>query len=230
MKHKIRLLPVVLIAVAILAAVIIVISVNGGFSGNDEPFSDGSITVDDSAKGLTVVSVDSIAGAFVEDGSDDVLNNIFTLTIRNDGLRTLQYAKLILKVGDESYSFEVSTLPAGASVRAMETGRKSVPSESKGAVLSAENIAWFDQEPSLSGDILKITPRGDALIIENISDSTVSGPVYVYYKNYSDGIFIGGITYRAGADTDIAPGQAIAVNAGHYDQSSSRLMFATFTP
>lgn len=235
MKSKKWLLIILAVVVIAAAAAIIIINFDrSGGSGavppDGGPVPSEAVSIDASAGGLTLVSVDPIAGIYVEDGSDEPLSDIFTATFRNDGGKTLQYARLTLGIGDEQYTFEISTLPVGESVRAMERERSEFPEISGDLTLSAESIAWFDPEPSLCESSISITPRAGALVIENVSGEALAAPIYVYYKNYVDGVYVGGITYRGGTQAELAPGEAIAVNAGHFDPDASRLMFVTLAP
>ena len=156
------------------------------------------------------------------------MSGIFAATFRNDSDSDLQYAKLVLTVGEEDYIFELSTVPAGATVRAMEMNKKAFVSSKGEVTLKQENIAWFDEAPSMYSNMLKIIQRNNAIIIENISGQTIAAPIYVYYKNYTDGMYIGGITYRAGTQESLAPGKSVALSAKHFDPDASRLMFVTY--
>lgn len=227
MKKKRLIIAAVLVLAAAVAAVLI-LTKNKSSENGPEAVNVDQIKVDASAGGISVISLDNIAGQYVEDGSDEVISDIFAVTFRNDSDRDLQYAKLILTVGQADYTFEISTLPAGETVRAMEVNKKPFVAAKGDVTLKQENIAWFNEPPSMYEDVFKITKRNGAIIVENISDETVTAPIYVYYKNYTDGEYIGGITYRAGTQDSIAPGKAVALNAKHFDPDASRLMFVTY--
>lgn len=220
-----------ILAVILIAAIALVVNAFA-VERNAEEYTVNTLRVEDvlvsaEAGGISVVSIDNISGMYVEDGSDEVLSEIFTVTFRNNSEKALQYAKLILTVGEESYTFEISTVPAGASVRAMEINRKCFASSKGESTLTCEDVAWIDNF-SLCEGMIKITPRNNALIIENVSDSTITAPIYVYYKNYIDGIYVGGITYRIGTQQSLEPGQAVALSAKHFDSEASQIMFVTY--
>lgn len=238
MKSKKIIIPLVIIAVVAVAALLIC-KCKGLIGGTDtekqtdeqkvtEKLESGEIETDASVNGISVVSVDSITGMYVEDGSDDVLSDILTVTFRNDADLTLQYAKLILSIGEEDYVFDISTVPPGQSVRAMEINRKSLVSADGDVSLNQENIVWFNEEPSMCEDVLSVEQSSNGIVLKNISSDTITAPVYVFYKNYVDGVLIGGITYRTGTDKDIKPDQTVVLNAGHFDPEVSQLMFITY--
>lgn len=232
-KDDVRVIAVILTVIIVAAVVLIV---NAAVSPNEASvLTPDMIVIDDikadvSASGITVTSVDTILGMYVEDGTDEVLDDIFTVTFKNTSDRALQYAKLHLTIGEEDYVFEISTIPAGASVRAMEMNRKALVPSKGDVTLTQENIVWFDEEPSMCENLLEITPTNNGIVVKNISGVTISAPLYVYYKNYEDEMYVGGITYRAGTQEDLAPGQTVVLSAKHFELDASRLMFVTYAP
>ena len=229
MKKK-TFIVIAAIVIIIIAAVIALVLIGGSDADKTPVGGELGITVNSSVSGVEAVSADNIAGIFVEDGSDEALESIAALTLRNTADKTLQYAGLVLTADGEEYHFEVTTVPAGGTVRVMEADRKSFSSGLGECSLSADNIAWFDAEPSMYEGVFSVRTQEGALIITNESDTAVSAPVYVYYKNYVDGTYIGGITYRAVVQQDLEAGESAAVSAMHFDPESSRLMFITYVP
>ncbi|MDO4814972.1 MAG: hypothetical protein Q4A83_00010 [Bacillota bacterium] len=222
-----------ILAVILVAAIVLVVvkpgnSSRGNAAAEPEEISFEDIEIDASTNGISVVSADNILGMYVEDGSNEVIDGIFTVTFKNTAEQTLQYAKLILTIGEEDYTFELSTIPAGETVRAMESNRKSyVPSEGD-ITLTQENIVWFYEEPTMCENAVEIISTDNGIVVKNISNATITAPLYVYYKNYEDGIYIGGITYRAGTQQDLAAGESTVLSAKHFDSEASRLMFVTY--
>lgn len=230
MKKRTIIIVAIALVIAALAFVIILLHNSGNRNETIRPENIvvKDIEIDADTEGISVVSVDSVAGMYVEDGTDEVLSDILTVTFCNESDMTLQYAKLILTVGDDEYIFEISTVPAGGTVRAMEMDRKPFVSPKGDVSLKQENIAWFLDEPSMYENLFSITQRNNAIIIENISGNTVNAPIYVYYKNYTDGVYIGGITYRTGTQEPLEPGQTIVLDAKHFAPDASQLMFVTY--
>lgn len=221
----------IIAALVLIAAIIAAVLLEGGGNADKNPVGgEVAITIEDSASGIEAVSADNIAGVFVEDGTDEVLDSVGTITLRNAADKTLQYAKLVLKADGEEFRFEVTTVPAGASVRVMEADRKPLPPSLGECSLSAENLAWFDTEPSMCESVFSIQAQERGFIITNVSDTAVTAPVYVYYKNYVDGTYVGGITYRAAVQQELKPGESAAVSAKHFVPEASQLMFITYVP
>lgn len=225
-----KMILIAAIIIVIVAAAIAVVLLTGSDEGKTPIGGKVEVTIDSSASGIEAISADNIAGIFVEDGSDEALSRIGTVTLRNTSDKTLQYAKLVLTAGGEEYRFEATTIPAGGTVRVMETDKKSLPSTLGECSLSAENMAWFEDEPSMYENIFSVQTQEGGLIITNVSDAAVKAPVYVYYKNYVDGTYIGGITYRAAVQQDLNAGESAAVSAKHFDPENSQIMFITYVP
>ena len=87
--------------------------------------------------------------------------------------------------------------------------------------------AVFSEPLSLHEDLFDITTEQNTITVTNRGDSAVS-QVYVYYKNASGDLLLGGITYRAGL-TDLGPGETQRCYAGHFSDGS-RLLFVTYAP
>lgn len=84
-----------------------------------------------------------------------------------------------------------------------------------------------DETVSLHEDLFDITTEQNTITVTNCGDSAVS-QVYVYYKNASGDLLLGGITYRVGL-TDLGPGETQSCYAGHFSDGS-RLLFVTYAP
>lgn len=224
-KNK-KTIAIVTAALLLCAAIVLIIVLNGGEEeAVNLPFDPAITVTEESAMGLKLLSLDSIAGVYLEDGSDTPTENIFTATFRNEGGSTLRLAGIILNINGTEYRFEVTTIPAGATVRAMETGKQAMPQSIESCVMSTEYISWFENEPSLCESTFEIEQRDNTLIVTNISDSDATGPVYIYYKNFDGEMFIGGITYQVSIPDGLSSGESVALPAGHFYTSASKLMF-----
>ena len=184
----------------------------------DKAFLDGIVTVE---------KVGRYAGIFIEDGSDEIVSDVFAITVVNNSEKMLQYAQVMITCGEESYIFDMSTIPAGARAQVLEKERKKLPESLAGAQTVLNTITEFQEEPSLYGDVFELSPEAYSIEIKNISESNISGDIYVYYKTKVGGLFMGGITYRAKV-SDLASGEEKSAYAGHFYENDSEILFVTY--
>ena len=188
--------------------------------------ADGYPALSDS---LAIRSCSRYAGSFVEDGSDELVSDVFALTVENTGDRTVQYAHITLGQGGNTYDFDLTTLPPGAQVQLLELNRQPLPESLEGMTAAVTSFALFETEPTLCEDVLSIETQDTAITITNISGEDITGQIYVYYKVAYGDLYLGGITYRVGL-SGLAAGRSATGYAGHFDQDQCRLMFATYAP
>lgn len=178
---------------------------------------------------LEILDVGSYTGAYVEDGSDEVLPGILMLKVVNHGEDTIEYAKLTMDVGGETAEFSISTLKPGATMILLEKNRmqydKSV--EYSSAAVVCENLALFQEPLSLHEDKLQVQILDGAINVTNISGEDISGKISIYYKNTASGIYYGGITYRVTLDEGLKAGEIRQMMANHFSDTGSEIVFIT---
>lgn len=177
--------------------------------------------------GLTIRSVTRYAGYYVEDGSNDVVSGIAAVRVRNNGDKNIQLLSFKLTdIHGQEYAFMITTLLPGEEVLALEMNRRTFDTDTKILSASVDSRAYFTQTPTLYPDQLSLTCTTGFITVENVSSETVPAG-YVYYKNVSDGLLIGGITYRSSFRA-LAPGEKITLSASHYTNELSRVIFITY--
>lgn len=221
---------------ALLLALALALTACGGGAGDDGDTANNGQSGDNTAPEemtmdlgyhLTLMNVSHYAGAFVEDGSDDVVADVMAVTVRNDGDKTVQYAHVTLTVGETGYEFDVTTLPVGASAQLLELSRQTMPDSTDGMTAEVSACAVFETEPSLCADALSIETQDTAITVTNVSGSDITGQIYVYYKIAYGDLYLGGITYRVGTN-GLKAGESTTCYAGHFSTDYSKLMFATY--
>ena len=184
----------------------------------DKAFMDGLVTVE---------KVGRYAGIFVEDGSDEIVSDVFAITVVNNSDKMLQYAQVVITCGEEDYVFDMSTIPAGARAQVLEKEKKTVPKDLSGAQTVLTTVTEFQEAPSTYPEVFELTPFEYSVNIKNISKSDISGDVYVYYKTKVGDLYMGGITYRAKV-SDLASGEEKSAYASHFYGSDSEILFVTY--
>ncbi len=86
---------------------------------------------------------------------------------------------------------------------ALELSRQTLPEKPAELTAAVTTYAPFSETPSMHDDVLEVAASQNGITVTNRSDAAMS-QVYVYYKNASGDLLLGGITYRAGL-TDLGP-------------------------
>ena len=161
----------------------------------------------------------------MEDGSDEVVSGILMIIVSNTTDTTLQYGKISLKAGETDAIFELTTLPAGKSVVLLEKSRLEYDETMLYTDVKAENTAYFQQEPSLMADTVKLQVLDGVINVTNISDKDIDGEIVIYYKNAASDLYYGGITYRSRVAGGLKAGETRQVAGGHLSKSGTAVMF-----
>ena len=176
---------------------------------------------------LQLVQTGRYSGMFVEDGSDELVQDILAITVENTGEKTVQLASLTLTAkSGEIYEFELTTLPPGEKLAVLEKNRAPYDSSMEIASVQSGDVIVFDEEPTLCEDVLEFSCADRSVTVKNISDKDISGG-RVFYKSVSGNTLVGGITYMLTIPA-LRAGQETTLSAGHYLDGASRLIFATY--
>lgn len=175
--------------------------------------------------GLALSSVGSYTGVYMEDGTDEPVSGVAMAVVSNLGEETIQYAELVLTSEQRTLRFSLSTLPPGSSIVLLELDRQEYLA---GESLTAElhNVALFSQPLSCQEDRLEFQLLDGAVNIVNRSGEDITGEIILYYKNQSQDMLCGGITYRIRLQDGLKAGEIRQIMASHLT-SSSRIMFVT---
>ena len=190
---------------------------------NTETYPDAQIKEYDEIhlpSGMTITRVDSYAGVYMEDGSDDVVSGVMMIILENTTQQDLQLARIRLNYEQVTAEFEVTNLPAGAKVVLLEKNRLKMP-EDMWVSATEENVVFFDEPMDTMEDTLEITTKNGVLTVTNITDEDITGDIYIYYKNSASDIMYGGITYRARVEGGLPAGLSGNVITGHFSDSGS---------
>lgn len=180
---------------------------------------------------LEIQSVGGYTGTYMEDGTDELVTDVLMLKVVNVGEEAVEYAKITMKLGDETAEFALTTLQPGATVILLEKNRmaydKSV--NYRDAEVTCDNLALFDKPLSLNEDKISIQTLKGAINVTNISGEDISGRITVYYKNMAAGIYYGGITYRITLEDGLKAGEIRQIMASHFNESGSEILFVNIT-
>lgn len=169
----------------------------------------------DLGNGLEINQIDSYAGIYMEDGSDEVVSGVLMISLTNHGEQDLQLARVRLTYEEGEALFEVTNLPAGATAILLEKNRMEA-TEAEPLTSEAENVLFFAEPMNCQEDRFLIGGSSGMLTVENISGEDIEGDIYVYYKNSAADQFFGGITYRAKVSGGLKAGETATMMASHY--------------
>lgn len=190
------------------------------FFNKDEEKTDSYINL---GEGIKISSIGSYNGMFVEDGSNEKLEDILSIVVVNTNENDLQYAEIYLKYENYTAEFTVSNLPSGESAMLFEK-KRAKSREEKPDIYLMENSVFFQTKMDAKNDIIEISGVNGVANIKNISDKDIVGEIVIDYKNYSNNMFYGGITYRITVSGGLKAGEIKQTNAGHFSPSNSRIM------
>lgn len=176
--------------------------------------------------GLEITAVGAYTGAYVEDGSNEVVSDVLMITVKNGGEDFIQYGEICLETAEGEAKFSLSTLLPGETAVLLEQSRMT----HQGAAVSSartENVALFSEKPTLCEDKLEIGVLDGAINVTNISGAPIEGDVVIYYKNYSGGLYYGGITYRVRLEGGMEAGEIRQLMTEHFSAAGSRVVFVT---
>ena len=176
---------------------------------------------------LQIVNIGSYTGAFVEDGTNEIVSGMLMLVVTNISESDLQYAEITLPTEAGDAKFTISTLPVGESAVLLEQSRMAYTGQEDPAQAQIANIATFNVPLSLCEDQLQIQILDGAINVTNISGQDITGDVIIYYKNAASDLYYGGITYRVRIQGGIKAGEIKQIMASHFSDTGSKIMFVT---
>lgn len=161
------------------------------------------------------------SGQYVEDGRDELVENVAAILVTNSSDQFLDLATLTYDIDGEDAVFVVTGLPAGSSAWVMESSRRVIPDDA--AFTFLECVTAFRSNAAADTSQVSIYADANMLTAVNNTDRTLEN-VFVYYKTlHSDGNFFGGITYRVDFGT-LEPGGSAQSLAGHYSGDDTRIV------
>ena len=173
--------------------------------------------------GFSIVGIGAYNGAYVEDGSDEYVDNVMMVVIENKGERNIQLAEFNI---NGKYEFELTTLLPQETIIVLEKNRQEYSPDLTITSTELESFAVFEEKPSMHEEYLEISGDDSLLTINNVSNKDFPGGK-VFYKNVADGKLLGGITYSA-AIPELKAGQGIKMSVNHYMKEFSELIFVTY--
>lgn len=219
-KKKCVIFSIITVLILSIVCVLIITQCTDIFEKDNTKNEDHYIKLD---HGIKITLLGSYDGMFMEDGSNDDLKNILSIVVLNTNEKDLQYAEIYLKYEDYTAEFTVSNLPSGESALLLEKKRTQSKGE-KPNVYVMENEVFFQSKMDDKNDTIEVSGVVGIANIKNTSDKDIVGDIVIYYKNYSNDMFYGGITYRITIPNGLKAGELKQVSAAHYSPAKSKIV------
>ena len=161
-------------------------------------------------------------GAFLEDGSDEQVQNVLALLFKNTSDKDIQYAEYAFAVDGNPISFKVSDLPAGQQCVVLEASRHQ-RNTSEVLELISRVVAPVDMLPG-TDKVLPVINDDNTITLMNLTQEELP-VVRVFYKYFyeDENSFVGGITYTATA-TKVPAGGSVTIAPSHFEANASIIM------
>lgn len=168
-------------------------------------------------------------GAFVEDGSFEEKQDVAALKVTNKGEKDIQLIRIYLTTTEKELLFEVTTLPAGATVTVLEKDAQTIGEKEEIEEIRAENRVDFTKDISLYENTFLLQANNGTINIKNITDKEIGSDIYVYYKKKdADGNYFGGITFRTKVSGGLKADAIAQLPASNFNLSDSEVLFINY--
>lgn len=202
---------------SMLLALLVVLAFSTGCESEKDPTIQGATQNRASSGDLYCLEFTSYSGPFVEDGTNEQVENILAMLLENRSDEYLDFATITYDVGGETAEFTISGLPPGESTWVLEANRMPARGDAEFELLDCQSS--FRNDAVLTTEDLEVVTEQNSLTVKNISDKTLNN-VCVYYKNFnSDGNYLGGITYMIAFDT-LSPDEELEKASAHFSENS----------
>lgn len=178
--------------------------------------------------GLEITRFGKYIGLYMEDGSDEFVDNVMMIQVQNTGDQSVQYAKITLTGPNGDAVFSLSTLLPGQSMVVLESARKPYFDGDVYTEAALDNVALFSETPGLLEDRLQIQPLEGGFNITNISGRDIPGEIAVYFKDTAGDTLYGGITYVARIP-GLAADEVKQIMSANFTEKGSRVVFIGIT-
>lgn len=178
---------------------------------------------------LELLYAGTYSGAYMEDGTDEQVTDVLALIVENKGSATIEYAQLCLMCDEKPVYFSVTALPATGKVFVLAQDRAAYTTEMRlGALTCTQSAALSDRAVLDFGGEFRLYPSDGVLNLQNISQKDIAGDVSLYFKNYRDGLFWGGITYRVSFADGFAADETRQSVQPHYTVDGSVILYMSY--
>lgn len=177
------------------------------------------------AQGLEITRYGKYIGVYMEDGSDEFVSNVMMIQVENTSEQAIQYAKITVSGPAGDAVFTLTTLMPGQSIVVLETARKPYSDGDVYTEATLDNLAVFQDTPSLMEDQILIQPLEGGFNITNISGADITGDIQVYFKDIAGEMLYGGITYVCRIEGGMKADEVKQIMSANFTETGSCVVF-----
>lgn len=183
-------------------------------------------TIHIGSDGLEVCRVGTYTGTFVEQGTDVDCKDVPSIVVQNASDRMVE--KAVLTCGSQTF-FITYLPPDGICLVQNQSGKPAMTADRASNLMFSESVR-FVTELSMHVERVRIETEENRVRITNISGEDIPGSVNVWYKTKQNGLYIGGVSYKAAVDDGVLKADSTAtVQTSHFDPAYSELLLVTFS-
>ena len=146
--------------------------------------------------GVTVSEPFPYSGKYVEDGSDDAVENIAAVRLTNVGATDYLYLEFSVTTSDGDYAFTASSVHVGTVMTVLCKEKKTCSEGESVLSVDCPIHAEYQTPPTMCEDQFSFVQAPGSFSIKNISGQDLNGKITVYYKSTDENGYLGGITFR----------------------------------
>lgn len=177
--------------------------------------------------GLRLLCAGLYSGEYVEDGTDEEVTDVLALIVENCGDDIIELASIQIPCGDRTVTFEVTGLPVTGKCFVLAQARATCDDEAALGTPTATVTYLADRTVLDFGSDFELHGETDRILtLRNISGQSAAN-VCLYYKNFRDGLFRGGITYRVNFGT-IEDDMPLQKYSAHYTADASVILYMSY--
>ena len=128
-------------------------------------------------------------------------DGVLSLLVQNISDEDIEYVDITGTVDGYTAYFSLSVLPSGEKAYITEKNNMKYSDEWKNAAWSASDAAYFKEPLDTLNDKLEITFGDGVVTVKNISDTDLTGIIYICYKHTINDALDGSASYRMKLDS-----------------------------
>lgn len=207
MKHLTKIISLLLIGV-------FAVTMLAGCSGKTENETTTEVATDPGS--VFVKEILPYSGQYVEDGSDDKVENIVAAVLVNTTASDWQYIEFSVTTNKGTHAFVASTVKAGSVTTVLCKDKDAFAESEKMESFNIDAQAEYLTPIDMAEGVLEIYYTDGTVTVKNASDKDLSDLCF-YYKQRNATGYLGGITYCSKV-ASLKAGEFTQLNSAHLDE------------